>query len=693
MRTKISAPKQFRPPDLEPARLSIELLTGDPATPVQWQVFHDRGVPGHAWTAYGTLDDLAPRLIEAQRRGCGVYITVNETDGRGRRASNVRKARASFVDLDGTPLPDAWALPPHMIVETSPGKFQSYWFLDDGDDLAAWSDIQARLATFYGADPSVIDPPRVLRVPGFWHLKGKPFQTRIVEHADPESIRPVGFMRYLLSDVTAKHPCDYKRPAPRVQSEAQEPASGWDNESDVERAVSYLQDEAPLAIEGEHGDDTTFKVAAALRDLGLSEFTAYELMLAHWNDRCAPPWSDKDLERKVRNAFEYAQNAPGVKSVAGDFADPPTPGQRVKGLTIYTAAEVEPQPIRWSWPGRFAMGKLGLIAGHPDQGKSQITCDMAARVTTGAVWPDGSGRAEIGSVLFLSAEDDVADTIRPRLEATGADLAKCYFINALVETKDGKRMLNLGDDLNRLAAVLEGNPGIRLVVIDPISAYLGGKDKADTYKNTEVRAMLAPVADWAARYNVAVVFVSHFNKSGTGRALSRVTDSLAFTALARSVWLTIPEENESGPTGRSLFLRGKLNIAKDPGGLAYKIEGVDLGDGINAPRVVWDGPVNITADQAMEQVGRKFTAVEAAETFLTDLLADGPVLRDTIKSKAESNHHSWRTVERAKTNLKIRTLREGGFAERDKWRWCLLDREGPTELFEDLHDDDEQRAS
>lgn len=177
------APKFERlEPDLASAAFMISLLTGQKHAAVTFQIFPDsKGSPGFPWHGHGTLKEFAPRLIKAQRAGCGIFICVNETDRRGRRRENIIAARANFIDLDGASLPGGWAIEPHLITESSCRRFHAYWLVNDWlSDLDLWSENQARLAAYYGGDPSVIDPPRVMRLAGFWHLKGEPFRSRII---------------------------------------------------------------------------------------------------------------------------------------------------------------------------------------------------------------------------------------------------------------------------------------------------------------------------------------------------------------------------------------------------------------------------------------------------------------------------------------------------------------------------------
>lgn len=261
-------------------------------------------------------------------------------------------------------------------------------------------------------------------------------------------------------------------------------------------------------------------------------------------------------------------------------------------------SDVQAQPIRWLWPGRFARGKVSMIAGNPGLGKSQVTASLAAIVTTAGCWPVDAARCEAGSVVFLSAEDDAADTIKPRLLAAGADTGRCYTLDAVTDRDaDGVariRSFNLQGDLDRLAALLECIGDVALVVIDPISAYLGG---TDSHKNAEVRAVLAPLAELAARHCVAVICVSHLNKAGGNEAVMRVTGSLGFVAAARAAYIVARDKDDPH---RRLFLPIKNNIGNDQAGLAFKVESFELDDDIQTSRVMWDAePVTVTADEAM----------------------------------------------------------------------------------------------
>jgi hypothetical protein len=314
-----------------------------------------------------------------------------------------------------------------------------------------------------------------------------------------------------------------------------------------------------------------------------------------------------------------------------------------------------------------------MLAGNPGLGKSQITSSMAAVVTTGGMWPVDKNRCEIGNVIFLSAEDDAEDTIRPRLEAAGADLSRVFILDAVVDgyRADGSEMqrgFNLKTDLVRLGKMLDEIGGAALIVIDPITAYLG---ETDSHKNAEIRALLSPLSDLAAKHGAAVVCVSHLNKSAGGEALMRVTGSLAFVAAARAAFIVAKDtENDL----RRLFLPLKNNIGNDKSGLAFAIESAQVKSTaglIETSRIAWEpDPVTVTADEAMQPQGdpEERSAMDDARQFLLDLLADGPVRAGTIKADANGAGFNWRTIQRAADRLNIERHKDG---MRGGWTWKL----------------------
>jgi len=277
-------------------------------------------------------------------------------------------------------------------------------------------------------------------------------------------------------------------------------------------------------------------------------------------------------------------------------------------------SDVQPESIRWLWPGRIAMGKLTLLCGDPGLGKSFVTLDLAARVSSGLPWPDLPLLPnDKGGVVLLNAEDDLADTIRPRLDAAEADVSRIASIQAvrrIIPTGQTQETdFDLTEDLIALEAAITQTPDCRLVVIDPLTAYLG---KTDSHKNAEVRAVLARLFELASRHRVALLAVTHLNKASTLPAIYRAMGSLAFVAAARAVWAAV-RDNDDETGRRRLFVPIKNNLGTDETGLAYSLEPAG-----STARVIWEpDPVDMRADEAMNGGARPWCARTRASSSST----------------------------------------------------------------------------
>ena len=380
----------------------------------------------------------------------------------------------------------------------------------------------------------------------------------------------------------------------------------------------------------------------------------------------APPDEIKDLRAWLSDNVTKAdimERARSARPIDDDVV--PTNGSPV----LLRLSDVEPESMQWLWPSRFALGKLTLIAGDPGLGKSFLTLDMAARVSSGKPWPDARDETQLsGGVVLLSAEDGVADTIRPRLDAAGADVSRISALDAIrVMVGHGQpssRPFDLARDILALEQAIDLVEDCRLVVIDPVTAYLGG---TDSHKNADIRALLTPLADLAARHRVAVVAVTHLNKNAGVPVIYRAMGSLAFIAAARQVWVVSKDQNDPE---RRLLLPLKNNLAPDTGGLAYRIEDADSDD---RPVVVWDDdPVSVSADDVLVNPrgdGRS-SAIEEAKDWLREQLADGPVPAADVKAAADRDGIKSRTLDRAKSALGVMASREG-FGTEGRWVWTL----------------------
>jgi hypothetical protein len=304
-----------------------------------------------------------------------------------------------------------------------------------------------------------------------------------------------------------------------------------------------------------------------------------------------------------------------------------------------------------------------MFAGDPGLGKSAATIDIAARVTRGAPWPDGTTNTYLGSVIILSAEDDPADTIRPRLRVAGANLDKVYILPAVRRVKPGGDTtldhFDLSTDVEALQDAAVSLSDVRLVIVDPVSAYLGG---TDSHVNSKVRGVLAPLAQVAQTLRFSVILLDHLSKAPGRPALYRPNGSIAFTAAARAVWFFAKSQDDPA---QHLMLPGKSNLAREQQGLSYTL--VDGEPEI--VKVVWGGAVSMSADSVLdvEDTEEHSERVEAMD-WLREFLSAGPTAADEIQKASRAAGYAWRTVRRAKDALGIKPHKDG--FERG-WSWEL----------------------
>lgn len=343
-------------------------------------------------------------------------------------------------------------------------------------------------------------------------------------------------------------------------------------------------------------------------------------------------------------------------------------------VRLVSLAEITPEPVRWLWDGWIAQGKLHLLAGKPGTGKTTLALTLAATVTRGGEWPDGSRCAQPGEVIVWSAEDDPADTIRPRLMAAGADSQRVHLI-ADVRGADGKiRPFDPACDVPLLAERLKAiRPA--LLILDPVIAAVTG----DSHKNAETRRALQPLVDLAAEAGCAVVGITHLTKGSQGREpLERVIGSIAFAALARVVLLAAKDENPGPDKPPRLLVRAKSNLGTDEGGIGYDLEQAEPVMGIRVSRVKWLGAVEGSAQQLMSKAevlpaDDDGSELPAAVRFLHSLLEDGPLPTKIIRAEADGAGFSWATIRRAKDRLGVEAIKEGGVfgGKGAVWKWHL----------------------
>ncbi|CAJ0777718.1 AAA family ATPase [Ralstonia chuxiongensis] len=370
----------------------------------------------------------------------------------------------------------------------------------------------------------------------------------------------------------------------------------------------------------------------------------------------------------VRNCIEEAMikaaSAAAASATANPPAEDPLPASPRAMLTC--AANVTPEAITWLWPQWLPAGKLSILAGSPGTGKTTIALSLAATVSAGGTWPDGSRMRRPGRVLMWSSEDDPADTLVPRLMACGANLKNIFFAQKVSDENGELMPFDPSQHMPLLGERLHEMGGADLLIVDPIVSAVTG----DAHRVNDVRRNLQGLVDMAAAHRCAVLGISHFAKGSRGTSpAERVIGSQAFVALARMVLVAAKDEAAE----RRVFARAKSNISADDGGIAYAIEQTEATTGINASRIIWGDQIEGAAREILGDVERddnedERSLKDSAKDFLSALLADGPVNAKELKKDADGAGYSWPTIHRAATDLGVEKRKIG---MKEGWVWAL----------------------
>jgi putative DNA primase/helicase len=337
-------------------------------------------------------------------------------------------------------------------------------------------------------------------------------------------------------------------------------------------------------------------------------------------------------------------------------------------LVGYQASKVKPENVMWLWPGRVPLSKATLFAGRPGGGKSMVAIDVAARVSTGADFPDGE-KNTLGpkQVLYLATEDGVADTLVPRFMAAGADMTKVFFPRCVLKTdaktnKQERAAISLKAHISLLEASLKQHPKIGLVVLDPLTSFIG----VNINKDEESRAMMDKLVAVFDNSGATFIAIIHHNKRSDVSALEQILGSSSIVGAARAVWDFSRDPDNKEERHMSLV---KLNIGKEPGGMKYSVTTKQMGD-ISGACVEWGEQTTESADdliarrrdKAKEGVGGDKKRDKAMDLIL-DMVPCWA--RDAYK-KAEEEGISGDTMKRAYRSLGIKPMQLSG-----GWWWQL----------------------
>lgn len=415
---------------------------------------------------------------------------------------------------------------------------------------------------------------------------------------------------------------------------------------------------------------------AVLRLPRLVHLPTHGLDVSDWLDDPQYGGTVEELGALAEEALEHATEQPkmpdGAKDAPSAYTGPmgifDEGGHLWRG--VRRLSEVTPETVRWLWPGRIPLGKVTLIEGDPDLGKSLACADLAARVTTGRAMPDGS-RGELAGmpagVVIASAEDDAADTIRPRFDAASGDASRVLTLDSVPRvstredgsTEETEGTFCIPGDLGWLREVMT-HIGARLVVLDPLVAYLP-PGQINSWRDQDVRAALAPLGKLAAEMGAAIVCVRHLikaNGSAPTNPLYRGGGSIGIIGAARSALLAALDPDDPDQR-RRILARVKGNLAAPVPALEYRIEVTPA----QVPYVVWEGPTAHTAAQLLaaptdaESKSETDEAVEWLRAVLTE--AGGSLPARDVQAHAKREGISEKVLRSARLRICERPQREG----------------------------------
>ena len=336
-----------------------------------------------------------------------------------------------------------------------------------------------------------------------------------------------------------------------------------------------------------------------------------------------------------------------------EFPKPDPTEPRCLPLTrVFT--DIEPEPITWLWPGRLPQGKINFLAGHPGVGKSIVALDIAARVSRGWDWPDGSHNPEPAEVAIIAAEDDPADTIRPRLDMLGADVSRIELIEGRYFENDPEDVASINLDAIGIEAIQHLN--VDLLICDTFSHFLRGD-----YSPSEMKMAMRPLVTWAMDTNTTVIAIEHLNKDSGKSPIHRLLGSVSIIGQARAVWGIGRDPNDED---RVLMVPMKANLARNKGGLACRLIS---SEGHDHPRLEWEEhPEMMTAEELFSNP-KKSPGQERACELLKEVISEGTEYASEVYRRFEEEGLSDASARKTLKQLNG-THEKEGFGGRVIWR-------------------------
>jgi hypothetical protein len=570
------------------------------------------GGQADTWVSMATYSDPNASRSQGNAEGlCALWLDVDAHAGsKYETVDDVQAALQGFLNHATLPKP--------TLIHLTGYGVHAIWGFTEVIKREEWQpvadklqDLAARM--FLGADPITADAARILRVPGTLNFRD-PENPKLATFTDT-GVGIIGFddIASAIDQALAKFP-------PLVNTRGKHTSTKQFDcpatDSNIAAVKAML-----LTIDPDIGycewRDVVWAVAATGWDC------SYDLALS-WSSQGAT-W-DEDAFIRVWDSFNESRGIgfgtlPYHAKQAGYVGALPSKYQaqqfKANGrLVTVCAADIKPEHVEWLVDQSFPLGMLAVIGGQPGLGKSQISINLAAGVTTGNGLPGAGGFNNLGSVIILANEDDASRTIRPRLDAAGADISKVHIVEGVAREGADVDMFQLDLDIADLRERALQIGDVKLIIIDPPSAYLG--TKVDSYKDSDVRRVLMPLGTLAQETGAMILLIVHLNKRTDGGAQQRFSGSTAWTAAPRVGFMVA----EDPLTKQRFMLPVKNNIGDDRLGYQYHIEEKLIGYGgqtFKSSYIVWDQITSRSLGELLAPAKvNKPDAVGVAKDFLQD---------------------------------------------------------------------------
>jgi hypothetical protein len=641
------------------------------------------GTNSDTWVSMATYSNpSASRTQDNAEKLCALWLDVDAHKG-SKYASvvDVEKALDSFIEQT--------SLPPPTVIHYTGYGIQALWALSQEISRSDWQPVADKLQDlgermFLGADPITSDAARILRVAGTLNFRN-PEEPKLAHYKQAvEELQSFDDLGAAIDTALQRFPAIQKKRNKHDKAKKFENAETQTNIANIKAMLGCVDPD----LEYCQWRNIVWSVAATGWECSYDIARNWSANGDSWDeDAFNRVWDSFDDEKGIGfGTLVYHARQSGYKGELPSNSKPRAKEFESGRLKTVCAADIEPEQVEWLVDQSFPLGMLAVIGGQPGLGKSQISINLAAGVTTGKGLPGNVGFNNIGSVIILANEDDAARTIRPRLDAAGANISKVHIVEGVAREGAEVDMFQLDSDIADLRDRALEIGDVRLIIIDPPSAYLG--TKVDSYKDSDVRRVLMPLGNLAQETGAMILLIVHLNKRTDGGAQQRFSGSTAWTAAPR-VGFMVAEDSISK---QRFMLPVKNNIGDDRLGYQYHIAEklIDYSGQIyKSSYIVWDQITNRSVSELIAPPkSTKVTVVDDAKIFLEQELSSGPVSVEKLKLLAKSAGLSWPSINRAKKDLPINSTKIS-----NGWQWLLCKpviKSCLTDLVKNWDDDAEE---